>query len=582
MRRDLLIALSLANLCFLRSWNQLLNGKVTYYAQVPPTSQLAADALNVLLLALIFWTGAQLVRRSPSRVLVRLARWAFLLVVLANLRVIYLLVVPWGRWGWVAVVAGLLLLAAGLYLLARWEVQAARVVAVLLLILSPFAVVTLYQDAVLALRVRRMSFADQPAAATLPVKPGAPRVVWIIFDELDQRLTFDQRPASVRMPEFVRLRAQSLSAAHAFAPARTTEIAMPALISGRLISKAEPRGASELMVTYGDSVPPVPWSGQPNVFSRARELGFNTALVGWYLPYCRVLASNLSACSWYDGPLLRGGLRLQASIGEAMKQQAASILITTLGPDWVNRAEREEDIRDYLAVLTEGQRRAADPGVGLILVHLPVPHPAGIWDRARHEFKTTGESSYLDNLELADHALGELRQTMERAGVWDASTVVISGDHWWRTELWDRYSVTEEEAAVMPPAPDHRVPFIVKLAGQNAPLAYQPEMNTVLTHDLLLALLRGELRTPQEVAAWLDRNRSLGDSPYNVLSRDSRTAFVDGVSAERREPRNSIGLSCVNPQVFEAAWRAHIGMVRPKLIEGTRRRLDHLRRRRCA
>ena len=527
MLRDLLIALSLANLSFLRIWNELFNGKLTYYAQASPANHLLGVVLNVVLLALVFWTGAQLARRSGRPALVRLARCAFLLVVLANLRVFYLLLLLWGRWGWMAGVPGLLLLAAALYLLARWQPRVTHGLAVLLLIVSPFVAVTFYQDAALAVRVSRMSFADQPLAAPLPVKPGAPRVVWVIFDELDQRLVFDQRPLSVHLPQFDRLRAQSFSAEHAFAPARMTEMAMPALISGRLISKAEPRGSSELMVTYGDSAPPVPWSRQTSVFSSARGLGFNTALVGWYHPYCRELGSSLTSCAWHDGPLLRGALQRQASVTEAMKQQAANVLITTLGlnrlgmdPRLANRAEREEEIRDYLAILTQGQRQAADPAIGLVLVHLPVPHPVGIWDRTRHEFKASGESSYLDNLELADRALGELRQAMESAGVWDSSAVVISGDHWWRAEVWSRLdSVTEEEAAVAPAVPDHRVPFVVKLPGEKEALAYQPEMNTVLTHDLLLAVLRGEVRTPQEAAAWLDQHRSIGDSPYNVFRK---------------------------------------------------------------
>lgn len=527
MLRDLLIALSLSNFCFLRIWNELFNGKLVYYAPLPPTHQLLGVVLNVLLLALVFWTGAQLARRSQRPALLRVARWAFLVVVLANLRVFYLILLTWGRWGWVAGFPGLLLLAAALYLIARWEARVAHGLAVLLLIASPFIAVTFYQDVALALRVGRMSFADPPPPSLLPAKPGAPRIVWLIFDELDQRLVFDERPASVHLPEFDRLRAQSLSAAHAFTPARATEMAMPALLSGRLVSKAEPRGTSELMITYGDSPPPLPWSRQPSVFSAARELGFNTALVGWYHPYCRVIGASLNSCAWFDGPLLRGALQRQAPVAELMKQQAADVLLTMLGinklgvdPRMVNRAEREEEVRDYLAMLTQGQRLAADPAMGLVLVHLPVPHPVGIYDRTRHDFKVSGDSSYLDNLELSDRALGELRQAMESAGLWDSSTLVVSGDHWWRAEIWSRLdSLTEEEAAVAPPAPDHRVPFVVKLPDQKEPLAYQPEMNTVLTHDLVLAVLRGEVRTPQQAAAWLDQHRSIGDSPYNVYKK---------------------------------------------------------------
>ena len=62
---------------------------------------------------------------------------------------------------------------------------------------------------------------------------------------------------------------------------------------------------------------------------------------------------------------------------------------------------------------------------------------------------------------------------------------------------------------------DHRIPFLLKLPRQHEQLTYKAGFNTVLTHDLVLALMRGEVSDPRGVAAWLDRNRSLTDSPYN-------------------------------------------------------------------
>jgi hypothetical protein len=55
---------------------------------------------------------------------------------------------------------------------------------------------------------------------------------------------------------------------------------------------------------------------------------------------------------------------------------------------------------------------------------------------------------------------------------------------------------------------------LLKLKGQRAGVIYQPSFNTVLSQDLLLALLRGELSSPPDVTAWLDRHRSIGKSPY--------------------------------------------------------------------
>jgi hypothetical protein len=52
------------------------------------------------------------------------------------------------------------------------------------------------------------------------------------------------------------------------------------------------------------------------------------------------------------------------------------------------------------------------------------------------------------------------------------------------------------------------------LKKQRAGVIYQPSFNTVLSQDLLLALLRGELSAPPDVTAWLDRHRSIEKSPY--------------------------------------------------------------------
>ena len=48
--------------------------------------------------------------------------------------------------------------------------------------------------------------------------------------------------------------------------------------------------------------------------------------------------------------------------------------------------------------------------------------------------------------------------------------------------------------------------FLLKLAGQKQSYRYGTEMQTVVTKDLLLAILKGEITQPEQVAYWLDRN----------------------------------------------------------------------------
>jgi phosphoglycerol transferase MdoB-like AlkP superfamily enzyme len=154
------------------------------------------------------------------------------------------------------------------------------------------------------------------------------------------------------------------------------------------------------------------------------------------------------------------------------------------------------------------------------MIHFPAPHFPCQYDRRKgdftvDDFAVKSRCNYFDNLELVDRTFGDLRRAMERAGWWDNTVVLLSSDHWWRTEIWPRnQSWTEEEQTVKSDGSDRRVPFMLKLKGQREGLIYQPSFNTVLSQELVLTLLRGELPAPADVTAWLDRNRSIEKSPY--------------------------------------------------------------------
>ena len=105
---------------------------------------------------------------------------------------------------------------------------------------------------------------------------------------------------------------------------------------------------------------------------------------------------------------------------------------------------------------------------------------------------------------------------MEEKGVWDSTVVLVTSDHWWRTNYWKEHVAwTEEDQANSGATLDRRIPFILKMTRAKEGISYEPPFNTVLTHDLLLAVLRGEVSDAREAATWLDRNRSIARSPYD-------------------------------------------------------------------
>src|SRR5207253_2506246 len=118
----------------------------------------------------------------------------------------------------------------------------------LILVFSPFVLVTFGSS---LLRLIDPSFSTQfkPGALSqaLPRKIGQPRVVWIIFDELEYGQAFDHRSSSVDLPELDRFRQDSISASAAYPPAYSTAISVPALVTGQLLESTAPSGANELL-----------------------------------------------------------------------------------------------------------------------------------------------------------------------------------------------------------------------------------------------------------------------------------------------------------------------------------------------
>jgi hypothetical protein len=448
---------------------------------------LVALLLNILGLAAAGFLGVETIRRvrRPAwRRLAAVAAATLLLIALNFVRITHEIVARWtdpiGRPGLLALAA--LMLAAALVWPHRTLVASRRVA----LIASPLAVLTVVQGLWMFLEVAAGPVWRRVEPAPLErTPPSLRRVVWIILEELDQRITFEARPESLELPELDRLRRESLYADAARPPAGTPDVSMPALITGRPVIAVAPASPNDLELTFKDAKPAL-WSTYPNVFSRARALGYDTAAIGWHLPYPRALGSSLGLADWRPSDAheqTRG-----ATFGETLRNQWCSLL----PPMNVRRlaSQRAAELGD-LAI-----RTAADRRFGLVLLHLPVPRPPAIYDRATGHLTAWNYAAtgYLDNLALADRMVAEVRRGIERTYLGDRTWLVLSADRWWaRSKRFDGQV-------------DHRVPFLVRPPDGGRTTHVDAVFNTLATHDLVLAILRGSIADTADAAAWLTRN----------------------------------------------------------------------------
>jgi hypothetical protein len=502
--RDAILALSLANLCFLPAWfSQLADADFGYYNNMPITPPtLLALLANIVWLGLVIWLVLCVRRRYQNGLLHFLIHLGFFMLLLIPLDFVR---------GWIHLpdrVSVLLrqhppLLFAAVVIVATllWQHRrVAKLTAVIVGILSPLAFMTLAKIVLVCLGVIHLQQADFTTTfpPLSPVQTGRPRVIWIIFDEMDYRLAFEQRPVGVSMPAFDRLRAESLSATTAYPPADATVISMPGLISGQRIAQVGLTNSSDLAIVLADSGQYAYWSKLPSVFSATRELGFNTALVGWSIPYDRELGKYLNYCEWYPFPGFQPARA--ATFGAAIVRQI-SCMVPPLHMQY-------DYIQLYLNSMTASLSVVTNSSYGMILLHLLPPHPPGMYlpDKDRFTIWPIPKAKgYCNSLVLADRSLDKLRQALEASGEWDKTWLIVSADHSWRdSRAYDGQR-------------DLRVPYLVKAPGSANGIEFATQFNTVVTHDLILTMLRGEITNGLDAASWLEAHQSkqLPSGRYN-------------------------------------------------------------------
>lgn len=491
---DLLAALSLANLCFLAIWRELLfaNAEDSYWIPDYTSETFFAAVINVMVLAFLIFGIIRLLFHSQRSLVAAVSRLFVLSLLLfpANYFRTVLGVdehtVHWFQDHWWITLPSSVLIGTSIILAAAIRLnQVTRSVGLICLIFSPFALANLLQAGWIAIeepstgtasRTREMAFESGEKQ----------RVVWLLMDELDLRLAFLERPPGLSLPELDRLRAQSLFARDAISYSRNTEEAIPSFLLQKVVKSARPVGPQDLHLTFMEfeELDDARFSSMPNVFAAATAHGSNIAILGFYHPYCRLFDDVAAYCRNYA---------VNTYAPYATHDVFAEMWSQFLGITPFYR--RINAIKIYSDTTEQIKRTVGDTRFDLVYIHASVPHGPNIWDSRSRRFTimNTSKDGYFDNLVLADRLLGTIRLHMEQAGLWDSTVVLLTSDHEWRhVYLYDHQRV-------------RKIPFLLKMRGQRLPIDIRSRFAPMrVTKDLLMEIQTGSLESSSEVASWLE------------------------------------------------------------------------------
>jgi sulfatase-like protein len=364
-------------------------------------------------------------------------------------------------------------------------------------------------------RLLNVASALHSSPSTLGAVQPKPRIIWIVFDELSFQQVYSQRFPSLKLPAFDQLAAESSVFANVVPAGIRTAMILPSLMTGVPIDDVRSSSRGQLSIHDSASGEWRQFDQHATVFQDALDAGYKTAVVGWYIPYCRILPEVLDLCSWrFDAPARTGNMVPNGSVSWNMLQPYLSafpmidrFVSKRYGcPDFVDRIAQLQ-ISGYHALTADADRVIKDRSIDFILLHMPLPHPPGMYDRKRREYVTHG-SSYLDNLALADEYLAHVRSLLEMNQQWDSSTILIMGDHSWRTKLIWSASPTwtlEDEIASHGGQFDDRPAYILKLPDQHTGNQIATPFAAVATRRLLNALINKKINSSTALSLWVSK-----------------------------------------------------------------------------
>ncbi len=498
MWRNYRISLSFANLVYLRAWADLIpfNLDDLYNRKTMPGFHVYFALVgDVLALSLLIFAVLMLVPRMPfwMRRCLPLAAIVALGIALSFLRAHFLHYVS-GRVA-AAFLAAVFLAAAVLSI--RFSSLTARLIQGLALAATPCLAVTFVAPLYYLSRPSPLP-ADPPLAQRLPGTPRF-RVLWIVFDDWDQRLTFENPDIATMppLPALVSLASRSFAASRALAvlsPEPVAEMAtsnaIPSLLYGQVVVNSATDDPATRRVQFAGSDETVVFGQGDSIFARIHANGWNSAAAGWYLPYCRVFNPQLTDCYWdvrYDQATSAAASPFQAAVDET-RMLFETEMFSPFGRSLVDARHFEE----YGALLSAAIRYAADPTLAFAFVHFNVPHAPffynpklGRWGRKGHP-----DDLYVDGLKWVDQAVGDIVSSVNRAGLDSKTAIILSSDH----------------PARLVASTDPHVPFIVHLPAEEIGLPSRREFSVLGTADLVVAIARGDVQTPYDAEKFLIRH----------------------------------------------------------------------------
>ena len=509
---------SLANLIVLPFWIRCFNLRTPFdpefgYARYSYDNQFNhVDYLSALLLMVVLYLALLVIVRAfvgikSREIYLGATTFVAIVLVLNSLRVnvfhwpnkaFLVQTLPFG------IIAAVLALIAVVVLIVRFPGAINKMMLIALIVFSPLGIVIILNAGVGIYKIMGpgahfFSYDRSLVSRRAPDARSAAngKVVFIVFDGWDQRLTFESRDPTVELPNLDKLKETAFFATQVLGPGGETLQAISSLLTGRKVRQIRQVSDLDLQLEFGDGKVSQRFGESHTFFDDAYESGRNVAVVATsYHPYCKLFFTRISYCRGgaYDPENVKGNVFTQ--FGHVLRGMIGHIpyIRKLTGPPANHRLPDGSSPLVYYRAFKEAVLSAfKDPANGFVYVHWMLPHKPYFYDRFKNDFTQNAHPvlGYLDMLELLDLTLGEIRAELESEDIWNSTTLIFTSDHaWLRANEYDGIL-------------DRRIPLIIKFRNQKNPVRYDTPFNGRRIYNLVVGILKNQVSGVEDFGKFL-------------------------------------------------------------------------------
>ncbi len=326
------------------------------------------------------------------------------------------------------------------------------------------------------------------------------KVVWIIFDEFDHELAFSNQEHNFELPNFTKLRNNSITHNKMFYPGQDTFYSIPSMLIGEYTQGVTLRNHRYIMKSNDKKE--IPFTFENSIFGKINNDGFTFSITGiGFHSYCLIMQVN--KCKLFNGPL-----KWYDGILHLFHVNQIYSFIYLLNKN--NSGKGKYRNANPMIIKSMYEFIETPDPTNLLFIHTRVPHLChkctdGLAGMAGKHFNTETSKpteAYFLKIAFIDYLVGEILKKLDTKNYKkDDTLLLLNTDHWARPTATGIFPSRKMD----PPNKAYPGLFIAKILGDNQKVEIFEPDSGIHIQELIHKFLKKEISSHLDIKDFFEQ-----------------------------------------------------------------------------